>query len=310
MGNSDKPTVTVAVITYNSSKTVVETLDSVLAQTYPNLELIVSDDASTDNTVHICRNWIEKNRDRFLDTQLLTVEKNTGVSANMNRAWDACKTKWLKDIAGDDLLFPRCIEENIAYVGEHPDTVIVFSRAKIFESRGRKKVWLRETWHDYGFFNLSQEEQYHYLIYHGNKLPASSCFYNLNRLKELDIRNDERIPLLEDYPKWLMLARKKVRFDYFNSSTVGYRHDSSSLSAGIYSPAFFKSNLLFYLYYFPDEINQENQKEVIYNLICDNAVLYYRTPVNEVAKLRNSWDFRIGHFIMAPFHFLKDNFNL
>ena len=72
----NQPLVSVTVITYNSSKTVLETLDSIKAQTYQNLELIVSDDCSTDDTVELCRNWIEQNKERFVRTELLTVEKN------------------------------------------------------------------------------------------------------------------------------------------------------------------------------------------------------------------------------------------
>ena len=105
-----KSLVSVAVVTYNSSKTVVETLDSIANQTYPDLELIVSVDCSTDNTVEICREWIEAHKERFVRTELLTVEKNTGVSANMNRGADACQGEWVKDIAGDDVLLPECID--------------------------------------------------------------------------------------------------------------------------------------------------------------------------------------------------------
>lgn len=53
------PLVSVIVITYNSSKYVLETLNSVAAQTYDNIELIISDDCSVDNTVEICRNWLK-----------------------------------------------------------------------------------------------------------------------------------------------------------------------------------------------------------------------------------------------------------
>lgn len=78
--------VSIPVITYNSAKTVIETLDSIKAQTYPNIELIISDDCSTDDTVQLCREWIEKNGERFERTELISVTKNTGVSGNNNRA--------------------------------------------------------------------------------------------------------------------------------------------------------------------------------------------------------------------------------
>lgn len=52
--------VSVCIITYNSSKYIEETLESVRRQTYPAIELIISDDASSDDTVYICEQWIAK----------------------------------------------------------------------------------------------------------------------------------------------------------------------------------------------------------------------------------------------------------
>ena len=102
------PLVSIIVITYNSSKYVLETLESAKAQTYQNIELIVSDDCSTDNTVEICHNWIEQNKERFVRTELITVEKNTGIAPNCNRGVKAAKGEWVKLIAGDDVLHQNC----------------------------------------------------------------------------------------------------------------------------------------------------------------------------------------------------------
>ena len=74
------PIVTVIVYSYNSSQYIFETLESIRNQTYPSLMLIISDDCSTDNTVEICKKWIDKNESRFIKTKLLTYEKNTGIS--------------------------------------------------------------------------------------------------------------------------------------------------------------------------------------------------------------------------------------
>ncbi len=58
MITAENPLVSIIVCTYNSSKYVLETLESAKEQTYQNVELIVSDDCSTDNTVELCRKWI------------------------------------------------------------------------------------------------------------------------------------------------------------------------------------------------------------------------------------------------------------
>lgn len=62
----EKPLVSVCIITYNSGKTIVDTLNSIFLQSYEPLELIVSDDCSLDDTVTICKNWLLTNRKRFV----------------------------------------------------------------------------------------------------------------------------------------------------------------------------------------------------------------------------------------------------
>jgi len=299
------PDVTVNVVTYNSSKYIIETLESIKKQTYPNLRLTISDDYSTDNTIELCKLWIEKNKNRFLLTKIIDSNCNTGVSANFNRAWDACTTEWMKDIAGDDLLLPNCIEDNINYIKQQPDSIVIFSRVRPFTVQHGRKKWKESSWHDYNFFKLSAQEQYHYLFYKGNKLPAPPCFYNIKKLRELNIRHDERIPLLEDYPKWIMFARKGVKFDFLDKYTVGYRLDENSLSVGLFSPRFYKSNLLFYLYYYQDEIKNENERNEIYNLMCDKALKYYTDTYNVATRTRYSWDYKLGHMLLIPFRFMK-----
>lgn len=117
------PLVTVVVITYNSSATVVETLESIKCQTYHNIELIVSDDYSPDNTCEIVRIWIEANKERFVHAELVEAQKNTGVSGNINRGVAKSHGEWIKSIAGDDLLIPTAIEDYVSFVTTHPEKV-------------------------------------------------------------------------------------------------------------------------------------------------------------------------------------------
>lgn len=63
--------VSICVLTYNSSEYIIETLDSIKNQNYQNIELIISDDCSFDNTVILCTQWINLNRDRFVRVELI-----------------------------------------------------------------------------------------------------------------------------------------------------------------------------------------------------------------------------------------------
>ena len=68
--------VSVVVITYNSSKFIEELLTSIADQIFSDIELIISDDCSKDNTLDICRDWLSKNENRFVRTELITFTKN------------------------------------------------------------------------------------------------------------------------------------------------------------------------------------------------------------------------------------------
>lgn len=275
MEKDSLPLVSVAVITYNSSKTVLETLNSIADQTYPNLELIISDDCSKDNTVELCREWLEAHEERFVRSELLTIEKNTGVSANMNRAADACRGEWVKDIAGDDVLLPECIETYINYVKEHPDAVCIFSDVVVFGGDEES----RKHWEEYfsvneQFFTWSVEKQYDYLTLVGNHIPAATTFYHKERTAKLGVRNDERIPFQEDKPKWINYLKAGAHFDYINKETVKYRLSDSSLWR--HAPEkFTKSVAKSYLYYcFQNDCKKRGKKKAVLQWIRAQKILH------------------------------------
>lgn len=108
--------VSVCIITYNSSRYVIETLESIKAQTYQNIELIISDDCSTDDTLEICDKWLKENRERFIDAEFVTVTKNTGISLNLKRGLLKCNGTFIKSLAGDDCLEPNAIEKFVSFL--------------------------------------------------------------------------------------------------------------------------------------------------------------------------------------------------
>lgn len=176
------PLVSVYIVTFNSSMYIVDALESVKAQTYDNIELIVSDDCSTDNTIEIVQGWLNKNHKRFSRVQLLIVKSNTGVSANVNRARNACKGKWIKGFAGDDILLSTCIEDNIDYVSKHTDAQIVLSNSIVFFDNCEKTSIQKPGTGVPNFFNLSAIDQYVQLVRHNElimilirNLPVQIC---------------------------------------------------------------------------------------------------------------------------------------
>ena len=251
--------VSIIVATYNSAQFVVETLESAKAQTWQNIELIVSDDCSADNTVEICSNWIANNKDRFARTAIITVPQNTGVSANCNRCIKASNADWIKLIAGDDILLPNCIEDNMAFVGSNTDLPsIIFSQVLLYqdEFKPEKLVVAFPVQFPMNLMNpaFTAEDQYKLLLLSDRINYTPSYFFRKKAL--LDIGGyDEENKLVEDYPMWLRLTKAGNRLFYFHKVTVGYRRHGQALnnltSYGLFKPLLLKSGPLKEKYVYP-----------------------------------------------------------
>lgn len=243
----NEPLVSVNVLMYNSSKYILETLESIKAQTYQNIELIMSDDKSTDNTVQICEKWIAKNKDRFASYQILVPNHNTGQSGNYNRAFRAATGEWIKEIDGDDLLLPNCLTDFVEYANANPEAKYVFGKMKCFVKRNRTcnlNISCNSS-----FFYKTIREQLDQLIFEGNCLPSPCSFYNRQYMIDIDFTCDERIPNLEDWPKWINLLRKNVRFFFIDKDVVLYRLYSGISTQNVPSLLYFKNLLLFKKFY-------------------------------------------------------------
>lgn len=219
---ADLPLVSIIVITYNSSKYVLETLESAKAQTYQNIELIISDDGSTDKTIEICEKWLAENKDRFIDSQIITVEKNTGIPANCNRGVKASHGEWIKLIAGDDVLLNNCIKDNIDHV-RNSDIKILFSKLRIFDKKAQYDMRPSVV----TFFQKESDEQFKMLLEYNHIGNTPTSFIAKKVIEQVGYF-DEEFFLIEDYPFWIKCVQYGNRIHFMNKLTVLYRlHDSS-----------------------------------------------------------------------------------
>ncbi len=223
------PLVSIIVVTYNSSKYVLETLESAKSQNFINLELIISDDCSTDDTVEICKRWIKKNESRFVKTELITVEKNTGIPANCNRGVEVAKGEWLKLIAGDDLLLPNCIEDYIDFANKNKEFRIFISRFLILKDGTLTKSVLTERIKRVAEAKDAQDQYKILLINYFGSSP--SLFVSQEIFKV--IKFDERFRFIEDYPFALNVTKMGFRYALLDKETVIYRKHESSVFGSI-----------------------------------------------------------------------------
>jgi len=230
-----KTLVTVAVVTYQSGLYVFETLESIYNQTYQDIELIISDDCSKDNTVEIVNQWVslEENQKRFSRIEVITVPNNTGVSANCNRCINASKSDWIKFIAGDDIFLPNCIEDNLAFAFSNPEAKVIFSQLKVFQDTFEEKNYVKTTPLEFpnNLFadSFSANDQYKLLLIGDRIHFTPSSFFYKQIFKEVSYF-DESNRLVEDYPMWLKLTKAGLRLHYFHKATVGYRIHANAIN--------------------------------------------------------------------------------
>ncbi|WP_212025326.1 glycosyltransferase [Citrobacter portucalensis] len=220
--------VTVTVISYNSEKTILETLNSIGAQTYnkKNIEVVISDDGSKDKTISIAKEWKLKNHNDFNDVVIVSHSENKGVAANCNQGWKLAKGKWIKSIAADDLLLPNCIMDNMEFVMANPDAKIIFSNMLSFNSSGGNTPIV----HDESKICCNQREQWHHILYECYLL-APTGFINKDILKIVGYA-DESYPMIEDYPLWFKCLTYGYSFSYLKENTVLYRRGDSLSQQG------------------------------------------------------------------------------
>lgn len=222
---STTPLVSIIVVTYNASETIIETLDSIKSQTYSPLELIIAEDHSTDDTALKCKKWLSENSNRFLNSKLIVNEENHGVSANLNIGIQASSGEWIK-IFGDDLLLNDAIEKNVAFAIKN-NCNIVISRMKQFvdETREELNTIPAEDYH----LPHSNHNQYLEFLKGKLMLPSPTWFYKKELYNDID-GYDEHFRLSDDIPFAYKILESGNVFSYMPEVTVLYRIKKTSLS--------------------------------------------------------------------------------
>ena len=131
------PLVSVAIPAYNHAAFIAACLESVCAQTYPELELIVIDDGSTDKTFEVAERFLASRRERFRRVVLLR-QPNQGVCATSNAVIAAAQGEWVHLLGSDDVLYPQkvaCIQQAIE-AWNCPDLALVHADVDMIDDRG------------------------------------------------------------------------------------------------------------------------------------------------------------------------------
>ncbi|MET3535541.1 glycosyltransferase family 2 protein [Chryseobacterium limigenitum] len=218
-----KDLVSIIVCSYNQGKYIKECLDSVKAQTYPNIQLIVADDASPDNSVQVFENWLSENNYPAITN---FHQNNTGLATVLNECIELIEGKYVKIIAADDFLHPDSIQECVAKLeslGE--DYGMVFSDTYAIDDNSN----ILPDIADYDKLGGVPPETFKKDLLIGNRIAALTVLMKKEALIKTGTYKSDL--LIEDYYRWLKI-NALYSTAYVPRKLAYYRlHDSNISSA-------------------------------------------------------------------------------
>ncbi len=183
--SKSNPLVSVLVATYNSENFIKDNLDSLISQTYKNIEIVVCDDASSDNTVSIVKKYQEKDE----RIKIIQNEKNLGITLNMNNGIKNCNGKYIAILDADDWAYPYRIEEQVKVMEENPEVALCSGYMDICDEELNVKT-VRE-------YPLENEDIRKAIVRY-NPISHPASMWRTSELIKTSLYNN-RFPIARDY---------------------------------------------------------------------------------------------------------------
>lgn len=221
------PLVSITTPMYNTGREVLETIDSIRKSSYPNVEHLIVDDASTDDSVELVRAYLEETGH---SARLVVHSKNQGIAATRQHLLALAQGEFVVGVS-DDLVRPDRIAQDVrCLMAADEDVVGVFSLAQTFlhgtnEVLGIKGKWNGET-DSKG--RIDPRELAERLL-ESNFIAAMTC--TLRRKVVVDVGYDTRF-FIDDYPMWVRLLKAGYSFAYRDVVSMDYRITSNSVRQG------------------------------------------------------------------------------
>lgn len=239
----DDALISVLIPAYNHENYIQDTIDSVIRQTYNNIELIILDDGSSDNTLAKIKEYESKCQKRF-KRFLYSTQKNQGTVKTLNSLLSKAKGEYIAMIASDDMYYDEALELELEELKKDPNISLVTGRSTVINSQGKvcylnSKQQLTVSiscakWKDYNDY-ISSIRKVDYLSNKFGRYDDLSKFnYITNGYLIKRSFLDKVLPFKEQAPMedyWLMLQLSKIsKFKFIDKPLFYYRqHDTNTI---------------------------------------------------------------------------------
>lgn len=211
--------VSIIMPSYNTGNVIAESIASVLAQTYTDWELIIVDDASTDNTDEVVKKFTEPAEVCSSKIRYFKNDHNSGAAISRNRALREARGKWIAFLDSDDLWAPAKLEKQIAFM-EKNGYVFSYTRYSEMDENGNPTsvtVGGPERISKTGMFNYCWP-------------GCLTVMYNREAVGDIQIAD---IKKNNDYAMWLKVC-KKAECHLLSENLASYRKRNGSISRHSY----------------------------------------------------------------------------
>ncbi len=217
-----EPLVSVICITRNHERFCIEALDSILNQTYKNLEWIILDAASSDNTPQIIEDWLVANK---IVAIFIKEKELKPITVNLNKTLTFAKGEYIQVISLDDILVKDKIVVQVNKFKIDEKLGVIFGDALKIDTNGK---YLDSI---FGFNSRDKEslenDDIFKIIVNGNQICAATALVRKEVYRECG-SYDENIHI-EDWDFWLRVLKSSWKMKYFSHVLVKYRISENSL---------------------------------------------------------------------------------
>lgn len=212
------PLVSIVIPSYNHQNFIQECIQSIIDQDYQNIELIIIDDGSSDNSVQKIEEMIDACQLRFIKFEFKH-RANKGLCATLNEAIQLANGNYISIIASDDIMLPMKTQLQIEYIQAHPQCAGVFSGANVIKEDGTIDVKRPGSDTKYNFKNIILN---HYQLFSPSGMYRKEQILSIGGYKE-DL-------ILED---WYMFLKLTDNFGYLYAlpdTLISYRRHQNNTS--------------------------------------------------------------------------------
>ena len=231
--------VTIITPSYNSSRFISQTIASVIQQTYKNWEMLIIDDDSSDNSLEIINEYLEKDK----RIKLIRLKKNSGPAMARNEGIKAAKGKYIAFLDSDDMWLPTKLERQISFM-ERNKLAITYSSYYTINENG-KRINLRKA---------KEKISYKYML-RSNHIGNLTGIFDQELIGKFYMENTGH----EDYTLWLKIMKKVKKTQGITEPLAEYRILFDSVSSNKFKVLFWQwkiyrkvlgLNLIISIYYF------------------------------------------------------------